>query len=143
MLTGGSGALYNISRAKMLAGTFRWTDPNKTLLAVAGYTFNEAHRTLADCVMQASDATPMSGLFVSANGWAGSSPIVMVPDLWGQPIDGVIIAKFTGTTPVDTQSLYELVAYLNTFIGGPIYPDGSSFSLTYDQSNGQQGWFRP
>ena len=141
--TTGAGALYNISRSKMLAGSFRWTDPDKALVAVAGYTFAETHRTLADCVIQASEATPMSGLFVSANGWAGSLPVLMAPQLWTQPIDGLIIVKFTGTIPATTPSLYELVAYLNTFLGGSIYPDGSPFSLTYDQSYSQQGWFRP
>ena len=146
--TSGDGLIYNITRAKMLNGTFRWTDPDKWIvLANTDYIPNENHRTVADIAGTAAEqgyGGQVPGLFVSQNSWAGSAiiPVSTLGGITTKPLGGLVIVRII-TPGVVAPTNYELVACLTTFIGGPIYPDGSPFSLAFDQSNGQQGWFRP
>ena len=149
-VTSGDGLIYNVTRARMLAGTFRWTDPDKyAWIADTTYTFNEHHKTLAD-VFAADPAfksgfSPVSGAFISADAWAGSGAAQFSGEVWTLPIGSLIFTRFFGSAvPAEAgPDKHEMIACLTTFLGGPIYPDGSTFSLTFDQSNGQQGWFRP
>ena len=151
VLTSGDGVIYNVARAKMLAGTFRWTDPDKYGWIVdTTYAFVETHKTLYD--VQNSILTAgghygfaiMPAPFISANSWAGSPPPQFSGEVWTRPIGSLVITRFVGSSVQQNDSTkYELIACLTTFLGGPVYPDGSTFSLTFDQSNGQQGWFRP
>lgn len=152
MFTSGDGILYNVSRAKMLTAAFRWTDPDKYAVIVdTTYAFDETHNTLADVVASVPTGVVMevgtsklTGLFVSADAWAGSDPPQFSGEIWAKAIGSVILTKFVGTsTQLVDFTKYELIGCLVTFIGGPIYPDGSAFSLAFDQSNGQQGWFHP
>ena len=153
VLTSGDGVVYNVARARMLAATFRWTDTDKYASIVdADYAFDEAHASLADVVKLPTPASPQINIgtvslpkpFVSANAWAGSDAPQFSGEVWTQAVGSVVLSRFTGST-LQTADLtkYELIACLVTFLGGAIYPDGSAFSITYDQSNGQQGWFRP
>ena len=146
--TSGDGLIYNIARARMLNGTFRWTDPDKwVLLANTDYAPDENDKTMADIAGSEAEqgyGAPVPGLFISKNSWAGSAiiPITALGGITTKPLGGVVIMRVI-TPGVATPTNYELVACMTTFIGGPIYPDGSPFSITFDQSNGQQGWFRP
>ena len=153
MVTSGDGLIYNVARARMLSATFRWTDTDKFASIVdVDYAFNEVHASLADVVKLPSPTSPNVNIgtspllkpFVSANAWAGSDPPQFASEVWTQAIGSVVLSRFIGST-LQTADLtkYELIACLVTFLGGPIYPDGSVFSIAYDQSNGQQGWFRP
>jgi hypothetical protein len=113
-------------------------------LVDTNYVFNEAHRTVAEVAFTADAGTPMTGLFISANGWAGSAPVPFSTGVSTLPVGAAIIVHHIANIINDPNPKnFELVACLTTFIGGPIYLDGSPFSLTFDQSNGQQGWFRP
>jgi hypothetical protein len=147
VVTSGDGVIYNVARAKMLAATFRWTDTDKYASIVdADYVFNEAHRTLHDVASTVVNVgtSPLLKPFVSANAWAGSDPPQFANEVWTQAIGSIVLSRFIGsTTQTADLTKYELIACLVTFLGGPIYPDGSAFSIAYDQSNGQQGWFRP
>ena len=152
VLTSGDGLIYNVSREKMLTSAFRWTDPDKYAAIVdTDYVFDETHQTLADAVaaippdtLIESGIIRIPGLFISANAWAGSAPPQFSGDVWTKAIGSLLLTRFVGSSvQTEDYSKYELIACLITFLGGPIYPDGSAFSLTFDQSNGQQGWFRP
>ena len=145
----GDGLIYNVTRSRMLAATFNWSAADKTIvLASTDYAPDENHRTLADIPgsLEAGYSGPMPGLFISPKGWAGSAitPMAWLGALALKPIGAAIIVRHLNNILNDpNQANFELVACLTTFIGGPIFPDGSPFSLTFDQSNGQQGWFRP
>ena len=146
----GTGVIYNVARIKMLAGAFRWEDPWKFMtLADPTYVFDEGHATLADTVGVIGDITldgsvpQIPELFISANGWAGSSPVAFADVVSITPIGSVIIWSVDPATDLTDPTNYELIACLTSFPGGPIYPDGAPFSLTFDQSLGQEGWFRP
>jgi hypothetical protein len=152
MITSGDGLIYNVARSHMLTSTFRWTDRDKfAVLADTDYNYNEQHKTFYDVGASApaleygSNVVP--GLFVSVNAWAGSDPIQFSGENWTKPVGSLLIARYTGVVgsvaDANNGAKYELIACLTVFLGGPIYPDGSPFSLTFDQSGGQQGWFRP
>ena len=147
VLTSGDGVIYNVARARMLAATFRWTDTDKYASIVdIDYAFDETHKTLNDIASTSVNigTSPLPRPFVSANSWAGSDPPQFASEVWTQAVGSLVLSRFTGST-LQTADLtkYELIACLTTFLGGAIYPDGSTFNITYDQSNGQQGWFRP
>jgi hypothetical protein len=145
VLTSGDGLIYNVARAKMLAAAFRWTDTDKYAAIVdADYAFDELHATLADVTPGNIGLGKAGAPFISANSWAGSSPPQFSGEVWTKPIGSLILTRYVGTlVQTGDYTKYELIACLTTFLGGPIYPDGSPFSITYDQSNAQQGWFRP
>ena len=146
--TSGDGLIYNIARARMLNGTFRWTDPDKWIFFVTpDYTPNENHKYLSEIAGVEGEqgyGASIPGLFVSKNSWAGSAiiPVTTLGGITTKPLGGLIILRAAIPNSTDPAAL-ELIACLTTFIGGPIYPDGSPFSIAFDQSNGQQGWFRP
>ena len=147
LTTSGSGFTYVAARTRMLSGAFRWADPNKWATIVGpDYAPDDGHRTLANIGTEIYNQ-PMSGPFISASGWAGSQPVQFVGATWNYPVTYFVITRYVGTVtgfPSDQDlSKYELIACLTVFLGDPIYPDGSPFSITFDQSHGQQGWFRP
>ena len=147
----GTGVIYNVARVQMLSGAFRWTDPGKYMtLADPSYVFDEGHMTVADTIGFIGDVTfdgtvpPIPGLFISEAGWAGSAPVAFSDVSSMLPVGSVLIwyvIDLSGNLQDDAN--YGLIACLTSFPGGPIYPDGAPFSLTFDQSLGQQGWFRP
>lgn len=147
VITSGDGVIYNVSRAKMLTAAFRWPDTDKRATVVdTDYAFDETHRTLADVASMTVNigTSVLPQPFVSANAWAGSNAPQFSGEIWTQAVGSLILSRFVGSN-AQTLDLtkYELIACLVTFLGGAIYPDGSAFSISYDQSNGQQGWFRP
>ena len=150
VITSGTGTIYNRTRAEMLMGGFRWADPNKwAAIATPDYVFQDNHLTLMDVVLANPSATgmaPVPGPFISPSGWAGSKPPEFSGEVWTEPVASLILCQYIGgpqQPDLGDFTKYILIACLTTFVGGAIYPDGSPFSITYDQSNGQEGWFRP
>ena len=155
MVTSGDGLIYNVARARMLSATFRWTDTDKYAVdRRRGLCVRREHTRHSptwrncrrrDVAEREHRHQPASGA-VRFGERAGRvrDPPQFAGEVWTQAIGSVVLSRFIGST-LQTADLtkYELIACLTTFLGGPIYPDGSPFSITYDQSNGQQGWFRP
>lgn len=101
VLTSGDGVIYNVTRARMLAGTFRWADPDKGASIIdTTYTFNETHKTLHDIYLSILAAgghvggAVLPGLFISANAWAGSAAPQFSGEVWTRAIGSVVITRF-------------------------------------------------
>lgn len=128
---------YNIFRYQLSQGSISWDNDSFMAVVLAGYSFNEAHQTLAD-INLSGGATVCTGQLsqrvVSTTGWAVSAPVVLPVVPQGGPYD-LVLVQIGGSTPQDCTPL--------VFYDNALTPATNGDVVMYPEDAGDTGrWFR-
>jgi hypothetical protein len=125
-----SNALFDISREKFLSSAMSWSSDDIRCCLVRGYTYSSAHTTLASVTGAGGTVVASSGAFTSktvTNGVADAADVTFTAVGAGAAITSIIVYREGAS-----DSLRDLVAYLDTGTGLPVTPDGTDITIAWD-----------
>jgi hypothetical protein len=132
-------ALFNPAREGFLAGEIDWNGATIKVSLIRGYTFNTAHKFVADATSAGATlvATATLASTTVTNGVADAGDVIFNTVPTGTACNALLIYQSSAPTggadlPAASQ---RLIAYIDSASGLPVTPNGGNINVVWDNGS--------